>query len=257
MSSYAVLGATGNTGQSLLKVLSQSPDSEIHAYVRSKSKLLHLSPELASATNVKIFEGSLEDVDLISDCIRGTRAVFMAVAVSDNVPGCRIAQDTTRVVVAAMEKLRSKAPNQKLPRVIVLSSASLDDYLCRDMPRFVHWMLLACASHVYADLRKAEAYLRSQESWITSVFIKPGGLVHDKQKGHALSTEKQQTFLSFLDMAAGMVEVADAEDDKWDMKNVSVLPTAKDVKFEWMAPINLVKGLLCHFFPSTYPWLKS
>jgi oxidoreductase AflX len=254
---YAVMGATGNTGQSLLNILSQSPDNSIHAYVRSKSKLLRLSPELSSAKNVKIFEGDLEDVDLICNCISGTRAVLMAIAMSDNMSGCRIAQDTARVVVAAMEKLRSKDANVKLPRVIVLSSASLDDYLCRDLPHFVHWMLLTCASNVYADLIKAEEYLRSQESWITSVFIKPGGLVHDKQKGHALSTERQQTFLSFLDLAAGMVEVADTEGDKWDMKNVSVLPTAKDVKIEWMAPINLVKGLLCHFFPSTYPWLKS
>jgi hypothetical protein len=118
-------------------------------------------------------------------------------------------------------------------------------------------MLLAGASNVYADLIKAEEYLRSQDSWIASTFVKPGGLVHDKQKGHELSTERQQTFLSFLDLAAGMVEVADTEGDKWDMKNVSVLPTARDVKFEWMAPINLVKGLLCHFFTSTYRWLKS
>jgi putative NADH-flavin reductase len=257
MPSYAVLGATGNTGQSLLNVLSQSPDNEIHAYVRSKSKMLRLSPELSAAQNVRIFEGDLDDVSLISECISGTTAVFMAVAVSDNVPGCTIAQDTAHVVVAAMEKLRSRDPDVKLPRIIVLSSASLDDYLCRDLPHFVHWMLFTCCSNVYADLIKAEQYLRSQESWITSTFIKPGGLVHDDQKGHMLSTETQQTFLSFLDLAAGMVEVADTEGDKWDMKNVSVLPTAKDVKFEWMAPINLVKGLLCHFFSSAYLFLKS
>jgi oxidoreductase AflX len=194
MPSHAVLGTTGNTGKSLLKVLSQSPDKEIHAYARSKSKLLRLSPELSSAKKVKIFEGDLRDVDLISYCILGTRAVFMAVAVSDNLPRCRIAQDTAHIVVAALEKLRSKDPNAKLPRVIVLSSTSLDDYLWRDLPHFVHWILFACASNVYADLIKAEEYQRSQENWITSTFVRPGGFVHDKQKGHELSMETADFF---------------------------------------------------------------
>lgn len=252
MPSYAVLGATGNTGQSLLTVLSQSPDKEIHAYCRSKSKLLRLSPEVSTNSRIKVYEGKLEDVSLIADCISGTRAVFMAVAMSDNVPGCTISQDTARIVVAAMEKLREADPDARLPRVIVLSSASIDKHLSRDIPHFAHWMLLTCASHVYKDLMEAEKFLRSKEDWISTTFIKPGGLVHDKQKGHELSTERQQTFLSFLDLAGGMVEVADTEDDRWDMKNVSVLPKAKDVKIEWKAAYYLFRGLLFHFFPSTY-----
>ncbi len=253
MNSYAVLGATGNTGQSLLTILSQAPDKTIHAYCRSKSKLLRLSPHISSNENIKVYEGNLDDVSLIADCISGTKAVFMVVALSDNMPGCSIALDTARVVVSAMEKLRKDDPDARLPRAIVLSSASLDNHLCRDMPRFVHWMLFACASNVYKDLIQAEKYLRSKEDWISTTFIKPGGLVHDRQRGHELSTERQQTFLSFLDLAAGMVEVADTEGDKWDMRNVSVLPTSKDVKFEWMAPVYLVKGLFYHFFPSMAP----
>lgn len=41
------LHAPGSTGQSLLTVLSQHPDKEIHAYCRSKSKLSRLSPDIA------------------------------------------------------------------------------------------------------------------------------------------------------------------------------------------------------------------
>ena len=258
MPSYAVLGSTGNTGQSLLHVLLQSPDPkvQINAYVRSKSKLLRLSPNLASANNVRIFEGDLHDISLISECISGTKAVFMAVAVSDNVPGCNIALDTAHTVVAALEKLHSKDPYAKLPRLICLSSASLNDYLCHDLPQVVHWMLLNAFSYIYADLIKAEEYLRSHKDWITSTFVKPGGLVHDEQKGHTLSTEKQQTFLSFLDLAAGMVEIADTEGDKWDMKNVSVLPTAKDVKISWGSATVVMRGLLFSCFPSLYPFIN-
>jgi oxidoreductase AflX len=59
-----------------------------------------------------------------------------------------------------MEELRTKDQTAKLARIVVLSSASLDDYLCRDPPPFVHWTLFACASNVYADLIKAEEYLQ-------------------------------------------------------------------------------------------------
>ena len=107
MPSDAVLGATGHTGQSLPEALSQSPGKTIYAHVRSKSKLLRLNPELSSAKNVKVGEGDLQDVDLISDCISGTRAVCVNVALSDNMPGCRIAQDTAHVVVVAVEELCS------------------------------------------------------------------------------------------------------------------------------------------------------
>jgi hypothetical protein len=58
-----------------------------------------------------------------------------------------------------MEELRTKGQIAKLAHIVVLSSASLDHYLCRDLPPFVHWMLFACASNVYADLIKAEKYL--------------------------------------------------------------------------------------------------
>lgn len=110
-------------------------------------------------------------------------------------------------------------------------------------------------SFVYDDLRVAEKFLREYEDYISMTFIKPGGLVHDAQKGHQLSMERQQTPLGWLDLAAGMVEVADAEVDVLDMKNVSVLPNATDVKFPWQAPFVLAQGLLVRFFPFMYPYL--
>ena len=105
----------------------------------------------------------------------------------------------------------------------------------KDFPAAAYAVLERAAGHVYHDLRLAEEYLRSHE-WIKQVYIKPGGLVHDTPKGHILSTERQQTFLSFLDLAAGMVEVADADDDKWDLKNVSVIPASPGTRFEWFVP---------------------
>jgi uncharacterized protein YbjT (DUF2867 family) len=110
MPTYAVLGATGNTGQSLLQVLTQSSTNRIHAYCRSKAKLEHLQPDIIASPNVKVFEGNLNDTETIRDCIKDTHAVFLAVAVSGNVPGNTIAQDTARVVITALQQLQTSAP---------------------------------------------------------------------------------------------------------------------------------------------------
>ena len=79
MASYAVLGATGSTGSSLIRILLQSQDAQVRAYCRSKQKLNKLLPEIVEDKNLQVFEGSLENVELMTECIRGTRAVFLAV----------------------------------------------------------------------------------------------------------------------------------------------------------------------------------
>ncbi|KAK5011718.1 hypothetical protein LTR28_007257 [Elasticomyces elasticus] len=202
MSTYAVLGATGNTGLSLVRVLLQSPEKkQINAYCRSSTKLLHLCPEAASNSNVHIFQGRLDDSNVLVNCLRGTRAAFLAVALSDNVPNCTVACDTARSVIAALRVLQEQ--NAALPKLIILSSASLEPKFSNDVPRWVHTMLCYAASHVYRDLELAEALLRDEQSWITgTTWIKPGGLSHDKQKGHALSKDMSKTPLSYMDLAA-------------------------------------------------------
>jgi len=257
MPSYAVLGATGNVGSALLEVLLKTPDAEVRAYVRSKAKLLRMRPDLADNDRVRIHEGGIDDIARVTDCISDTKAVFLAVGLSENVPYCTIMQDTAHSVLSAMKQLRAQDTHCRHPRLVVLSSASLDAHLCRDLPRFAHSVLLMGSSWIYADLRAAEELLRSQEHWVKAVFVKPAGLVHDRQQGHKLSTDRQQTFLSFLDLAGGMVEVAEEDDDYWEMKNVSVLPTAKDVKIEWWVPWYMAKGLLFHFCPGLYPYLMG
>ena len=256
MSKYAVLGATGNTGLSLVRILLQSPDKQINAYCRSSKKLYNLCPEAEHNTNVHIFEGHLDDAKLLANCLRGTRAAFLTVALSDNVPNCTVAVDTARNVIAALRILREEKKDAVLPKLIVLSSASLEPKFTGDMPRWAHTMLWWAASHAYKDLELAEAILRDEQSWIDgTTWMKPGALSHDKQKGHALSKDTAKSPVSFLDLAAGMVEVADDDSGSCAMCNVAVNPTAKDVAFPWNAPVALFRGLLFHFLPWTYRWL--
>lgn len=259
MATYAVLGATGNCGQSLLTVLGDR-SANINCFVRSKKKLEGMSPEIASRSNVNIFEGSIsgsdEEVPGLTACLKGTHAAFLAVAATLNTPGCSIAQDTARSVVASLRKLKEQDSLAKLPRLVILSSASTSEQFSKDLPPIARWVLHTGASNIYADLELAEKYLRSESDLVSTTFVKPGGMVHDAQKGHELSTERQQTFLGWLDLAAGMMEIADSEGDTWAMKEVSVVPTAKDVKIEWRVPYFMFIGFLCHFLPGLY-WLWS
>ncbi|KAK4985846.1 hypothetical protein LTR50_005700 [Elasticomyces elasticus] len=228
MSSYAVLGATGNIGQALLKVLLQSPGSQIHAYCRSKQKLMKLLPNITDNKQVDVFEGNLDDIELLVNCLSGTRAAFLAVALTENQPGCTIAQDTAHIVVSALERLKSK--NERLPKLIVLSSASLDHQLMPGSPEFLLNTLYRAFSNIYDDLKEAEKFLRSKDSIVTATFVRPGALCSDKQKGHVLSMESAKMPLSFLDLAAGMVEIADADGDRYDMKGVAISEEALMLK---------------------------
>ena len=253
MPSYAILGATGATGQSLLNILTRSPKNDIHAYVRSKAKLERLQPQVSKLANVRVFEGNLQDIPMIASCISGVSALFSVVATNDSVPGLSIAQDTAHTLVAAFCYLRSQDPTVKLPKTIFLSSSSVDPYLVRHQPAIVHWMIYNAFYYNYIDLEKAESYLRLHRSWLSATFIQPGGIVEDAQKGHALDLEREKTFISYLDLAAGMIEVADAG-EKYDWTGVSVVPTAKDVKIRWMVPWDIMVGLLWHYLPWLY-WI--
>lgn len=291
MPTYAVLGATGNIGLNILREFgkrqqaasssksSNSDDNPIHinAYARSKSKLLSLNPEASTNPHLSIHEGALEDLHLLTTCLSSTSAVFLTVAVSDNIPSCSVAQNTARLVVEALERLRSSQQRSKdkdrdrgyqPPLLIVLSSSSISKRLWRGegMSPSIHAMMLKAASHVYHDLELAEEFLRTYRGnekggLYGLTFVKPGGLVHDSQKGHVLSTEASKTFTSFADCAAGMVEIAvSSERGRWSGEEVSVNsaePKGASVSFsEGLALLRaLLKGLLYHFFPWSYRWV--
>jgi putative NADH-flavin reductase len=256
MSAYAILGATGSTGSSILQLLSASPDNKIHVLVRSKSKLKKVAPSSLENPNIKVFEGSISDHETLAQCLTGTKAVFLTVAITDNKPSCTISQDTAHAVVNALKSIKNNKSNFKAPRLIVLSSSSLDDKFWDDTPPIVHSIIWKCNSNIYTDLAKAEAYLREQEDWLSCTFMMPGAISFDVQRGHELSASKLQNFVSFLDVAAGMIEIADEENGRWEGQNVSVvLKGGQRGRFEWWAPVMLSKGLVLHFFPSMYNYI--
>ncbi|KAL4995982.1 hypothetical protein BDV10DRAFT_122795 [Aspergillus recurvatus] len=254
---YAVLGATGNCGTALIRHLQRS-SATIHAYCRNKAKLLALMPELSESDRLHIFEGSVDDNPLMTACLRGTRAVFLVVSTNDNIPGCHMAQDTAVGVIRALEVLKSESPGLAMPKLVLLSSATLDDALSRATPALVRWILLRSASHVYHDLRLTEEILRAQHDWLSTVFIKPGGLSLDPvSRGHALSLTEERSPLSYVDLAAAMVEAADDQDGKYEMQNVGVVSVHGPAKAPAGAPKCIAIGFVRHYLPFLHPYLPS
>ena len=256
MATYAIFGATGNCGSSLIQVLLTAPATKVNAYCRNKAKLIRLMPNVAESKRVQIFEGQIDNVDLFANCIRGCKAVFLTVSMNDNVPGCRVSQDTTITLLAALRKLKAEAdPRTQMPKIVVLSSSSLEHKLCRNTPAWFHWIILRANSNVYEDLRRQERMLRAEQSWLSSIFIKPGGLVCDVRRGHRLDLDEQQTFVSYLDLAAGMVEAAEDPENRYDMKDVSVNNIGGSAKIPPLLPLLFIVGILRHFFPWMHPYL--
>ena len=144
-----------------------------------------------------------------------------------------------------------------MPKLVVLSSATLDDHLSRHIPALLHWVLLRSASYVYQDLHDAERFLRAQQDWVSTIFIKPGALSVDRQRGHALSLTEEDSPLSYLDLAAGMIEAADDPDGGYDGRNVSVINTGGRARFPLGTPWCIFIGLLSHYFPALHPYLPS
>ncbi|RAL12381.1 oxidoreductase tpcG [Aspergillus homomorphus CBS 101889] len=256
---YAVLGATGNCGTALIQtLLGTSSTNQVHAYCRNKPKLQQQLPELVADPRVTIFEGSIHEVALMTACIRGCHAVFLAVSTNDNVPQCRMGTEAATTVLQALRILHTE--QAALPKLVLLSSATLDDQLSQNTAPWVRWILLRSASHVYADLRRVETLLRAQQDWgVTTIFIKPGGLsVDEVRRGHRLSLTEEKSPLSYLDLAAAMIEAADEPDGRYDMRNVGVAyAEGGPARFPRGAPLCISMGLVRHYLPFLHPYLPA
>jgi NAD(P)H-binding len=258
MATYAVLGATGNCGIALIDNLLRKKDAKVNAYCRNKAKLFGKVPEAEKNKQVQVYEGSIYNIELLADCIRGTQAIFHVVTTNDNVPGCHVSLDTAKSIISALETLKNDARlATKMPKIVLLSSGTIDDHLSRHMAWWFRLILRTSASNVYADLQKTEDLLRAQEEWVSTIFMKPGGLTVDVQHGHKLSLDHDESFVSYLDLSAAMIEAADDPENRFHMRNLSVNNVNGSAKFPKGTPMCIMMGLARHFFPFLHPYLPS
>lgn len=269
MSSYSLLGATGQIGSEVLRVLLEMSSTtttklEIKVLVRSRAKLeKQFQTESFSkfdTSNVEIFEAKdVTDEEALAKCMKGTRAVFMCAAGSTNKPQTTIAQDQAKAVLSALRILQREDRAAKLPRMIVLSSAEAEEtpHFSADIPWPMRNILFAANSNLYNDLIATEKYLRSQGDWFDFCIMKSGGISKDIARGHEVSFDKQQTFISYADLAGAMIDIASDDSSKYNGRNVSVLSPGGKARVQWENGPLLLKGLLIHFFPFLYTWFYS
>lgn len=119
--------------------------------------------------------------------------------------------------------------------------------------------MLMAASYVYEDLKVAEKLMRAESSWLPSIFIKPAGLSPDVSRGHRLTLDEEESFISYFDLSAGMIEAVQDPDGRYCGRNVGVVNAKRGVgaKFPSGTPMCILMGLMRHFFPWLHPYLPS
>ena len=254
MLTYAILGATGSTGSSILRYLHGRSDKvNINIYARSASKVGSLHPYVETAENVKTFVGDLSSINLLKDCLRNVNVIFSTVAQNSNEPGCSIAQRTAHSIVSALGALlKEEGLNFKCPILVFLSSACLNPHFVEATPRMVTWVIERGNYYVYGDLRKAIRYLKGQP-WIPLITAEPPILVKDIARGYELSQDEVTTFISYDDLARGMVQMAEEDSgQKWFGKGVGIKGTGNVKKDFWTPFKYQVTGLIGYFFPAIW-----
>ncbi|KAI9372992.1 hypothetical protein BJX61DRAFT_552527 [Aspergillus egyptiacus] len=226
---YALLGATGATGSSVLGHLLRSDSSSgltVNVLVRSRSRLLAAFPGVDEpqplTPTIRIFEGDSTDPDVLAAVVQDATIVFMCVAQNGSPMGTTLVQDTAAALIEARRRRQAPPQGKGKLTVVQLRSASLNPVLAVQVPRFVHRVVSFCLAAGYEDLRRACALYEeaAAEALLQYVLVDPPTL-HDaggaRITGYRLidttgvadkEKQRQAICLSYADLGAAMCEIA-------------------------------------------------
>ena len=246
---YAVLGATGQTGSEIVRHLRREPFTHLNVYARSASRLQSMHPGLAEASNVTLFIGDLNDQDLMVSCLSTADVVLSAVAQNRNEPGCSIAQRTALAIIKALDATR--ASGRTIPTVVFLASGGVDPVSTAKTNvvarKIFHWILY----HVYTDLERSIELFR-ENPWVPLVIAAAGGLVHGTSHEIELTNDivTISPLLSYPDLAQGMIHMGN-EGEKWNGQFVGIIANGgKPIKGN---PLALLRYLLPNLLAMVCP----
>ncbi|CAD0083924.1 unnamed protein product [Aureobasidium vineae] len=205
-SRIALLGATGQTGQEVVKLLLDK-DIDINIYVRSKPKLLKIFSDLDLNPRVHIYEGDISNTALIKQLLTNIDTIIFTLGWNDNRPGPTIIEDGARAVITALRDIHNEDQKQQ-PRLIFLSSASWNKKLNGDTPPLQTRMIRLAFHHPYQDLLAGQRILLSEPSLLTVTLIQPGALIEEQASGYDISIDTVGVGCSYPDLGAAIVEVA-------------------------------------------------
>jgi len=205
-----IFGATGQTGRIVVRHLLAAAESEslvLQIYVRSKAKLVDLLPQIASNTHVKVFEGSITDIDLVQSCCHGATDIICTLGENVNMPGVRIMQDAANGILTSLEASKASCREWQKPRMVLLSSSTWNPRFAAARPAFVHWLIKTAFSHPYADLVAAQNRLLANPSLLSMLLIQPPVLIDEEPTGYEISTESVRLAVSYEDLGAAFAEL--------------------------------------------------
>ncbi|KAL3458174.1 hypothetical protein BJX64DRAFT_302147 [Aspergillus heterothallicus] len=281
MPAYALVGATGATGSSVLRHLltihsvptsshgqttsnPNSPNQTLHVslLIRAKPKLLSLFPALPSFTSqthpnlkLNIIEGSATNPSTLDKALDHCSVIFMCVGANTAPIGHTLVRDTAAAIVASLRRLRGKHQKRNgyhPPTIIQLRSASLNPPLAAQIPKFVSRTVEFCLAATYDDVRAACAVYgdAARENLLDFVLVDPPTL-HDAFGSEATGyriiegSERQAVCLSYADLGTALCEVAER---RGEYSNTAVGVTATGhVRTSWGVLLGyLFRGGLGH-----------
>jgi hypothetical protein len=223
---------------------------ELHIYVRSQAKLLALFPGIESYAGVKVFEGSITNVKLLTQCLSGMDTIITTLGENENIPGVRVLNDAATTTVSALETLSQEATyDWNRPRLILLSSATWNTNFAAARPRPVHWAIRNAFCYSYEDLLRAQAIYAAQPQLLQLCLVQPPALIEEEPTGHILSTEKVSLAVSYADLAAGIVEIVTSEAYR-DTSAIGVSSASED-QLHHLPEMGrrIVRGILARYAP--------
>lgn len=222
MPTYALLGATGSTGSAILRSLLSNPPKSLvlNVFVRSKSKLHKMFPDIESTTAFKtnVIEGTPSDATAMRECLKDVDVVMACIASNESKRGMTLCYDTATAIINALKSNReTRGSAYKTPTAIQLRSASLNPVLSAAMPWIARSMAGFCFRYIYEDVDRACRLFASSaadsQGLLHYIFIDPPS-IHDADgttpTGYKLILdEKQEGALSYADLGAAFCEVAE------------------------------------------------
>ena len=244
MPTYALLGATGATGSSVLRYLLAEPPKnlKLNILIRSKSKLLKLFPKIeeTAAFETNIFQGTSTDAAAMERCLTGVHVVLMCVGTNESHPRNTLMYDTAASLVDALKTVqKTTGDDYRTPSVLWLRAAPVNPIFCAQMPAPVRFITWSCLYFAYVGDEKSSSLLESasKESpgLLHTIMVDPPGLVDadgTERTGYKLVvTEVLGSVLSYADLGAAFCELAERREE-FDGKAVGVSATGK-VKMTW------------------------
>src|SRR5580765_1949687 len=176
-----LLGATGRTGKLLLE-RALDPGHIVHAVVREKQKIK------IERYNLRIFEGTPQDITALQKAMQGCEAVLSALNISRKYEFPWSPLRTPKYFLSGtMEKIVTLSEKNSLRRVVFISAWGVNETK-KDLPGWFRWLINnSTLRYQYNDHERQEDVLR--DSTLDWTAVRPVFLTNSKNDREVFVSE--------------------------------------------------------------------